>query len=314
MAIIGAGPVGLFCASFSYLHGLKTIIFDSLAEAGGQPKLLYPFKKIKDIPAFKEISASNLINRLEKDAQQKATFILNHRVTTIKKVKNKFVIDNTYTAKSVIIATGTGAFSPKKLPVKTNKECDSKIHYYVKEPQKMAHQQIGVFGGGDSALDWALELSSQPGTNIKLIHRRNEFRGLESSVKELKNLKNVEILTPYLPKAVQIRNNQLDIELKKMGSNDIIRKQFDQIIVAYGFRANNQFVKEWGVNLINNQIEVSPEMETNISGIYAIGDVATYSGRVPLIGLGFGEAQIAINSIMRSLFPEKTLTIHSTSI
>ena len=306
--------MGLFCANFAHLHGLKTIIFDSLAEVGGQPKLLYPFKEILDIPAYSSISANELIAKLQIDAKQYATFALSHPVATINQSNNEFVIDDDYSVKSIIIATGAGFFSPKKFPLKMNSAIEKRVHYYVKEPRNFAEQKIGVFGGGDSALDWAIELASQPDTKIKLVHRRNEFRGLESSVNKLKSLKNVEIKTPYLPKSIEIRDNQLDIGLKKVGTNDVIHEQFDEIIVGYGFRANNQFVKKWGVNLVNNQIEVSRSMETNVPGIYAIGDVTTYSGRVPLIGLGFGEAQIAITTIMRKLFPEKTLTIHSTSI
>ena len=267
-----------------------------------------------DIPVYSSILAHELITKLQNDARQHTTFVLNHPVRAIEQSNNEFVIDDDYSVRSVIIATGTGFFSPKKLPLKTNEEIEKRIHYYVKDPQDFAHQKVGVFGGGDSALDWAIEIANQPAAKIKLVHRRNEFRGLESSVTKLKSLKNVEIKTPYLPKSIEIRDNQLNISLKKIGSNDITDEQFDQIIVGYGFRANNQFVKKWGVNLVNNQIEVSRSMETNVPGIYAIGDVTTYSGRVPLIGLGFGEAQIAITTIMRKLFPEKTLTIHSTSI
>ncbi len=267
-----------------------------------------------DIPAYSSILAHELITKLQNDAGQHTTFVLNHPVRAIKQSNTEFVIDDDYSVRSVVIATGTGFFSPKKFPLKTNEEIEKRIHYYVKDPQDFAHQKIGVFGGGDSALDWAIELANQPAAKIKLVHRRNEFRGLESSVTKLKSLKNVEIKTPYLPKSIEIRDNQLDISLKKIGNNDVIHEQFDQIVVGYGFRANNQFVKEWGVNLVNNQIEVSRSMETNVPGIYAIGDVTTYSGRVPLIGLGFGEAQIAITTVMRKLFPEKTLTIHSTSI
>ncbi len=285
-----------------------------MSEIGGQPKLLYPFKQILDIPAYRSISAQELITNLQKDAEHNAKFILNHRVESIKESNKEFVIDNSFIVKCIIIATGTGFFSPKKFPLKVDNEIEKKIHYYVKEPQIFAHQQIGIFGGGDSALDWAVELANQPGTKIKLIHRRKVFRGLESSVKKLQNLKNVEIKTPYLPKSIELSDNQLNIGLKEMGSNDIISAKFDQIVVAYGFRANNQFVKKWGVNLTNNHIEVSRTMETNIPGIYAVGDVVTYPERVPLIGLGFGEAQIAVAAIMRTLFPEKTLTIHSTSI
>ncbi|WEV71235.1 NAD(P)/FAD-dependent oxidoreductase [Lactobacillus sp. ESL0785] len=314
IAIIGAGPIGLFAANFAHLHGLKTIVFDSLEEVGGQPKLLYPFKKIFDIPVFASITGRNLITQLKLQAEKNASFSLNHRVSEINHDDDHFLIDHEFLVKSVIIATGTGSFSPKKFPLKMDKEQTKHVHYYIREPKKFAKQTIGVFGGGDSALDWALELAQQPDTQIKLIHRRNEFRGLEGSLTQLKSLKNVEILTPYLPKTLQLVNNQLSIGLKQVGTTTINQQIFDQIVVAYGFRANNNFVRKWGVNLSGGQITVSSEMKTNIPGIYAIGDATTYPGRVPVIGLGFGEAQIAITSIMRSLFPEKTLTIHSTSI
>ena len=246
------------------MHGLNTIVFDSLSEVGGQPQMLYPFKQINDIPAYNSI------------------------------------------------ATGAGAFKPKELPLKISDEIKEKIHYFVKDPSQFKNQTIGVFGGGDSALDLALEVAKY--ANVKLIHRRDQFRGLESNVKKLKSLKNVEILTPYLPKKIELINNQLDISLKKMGVEQLRNVQLDQIVVAYGFRANNRFAKKWGINLEQSNIPVDPTMKTNIDGIYAAGDVVTYPGRVPLIALGFGEAQIAITSIMRNLFPEKSLTIHSTSI
>lgn len=281
---------------------------------GGQPKLLYPFKKIYDIPVFDEINGADLIKRLKKTAKDKTTFIVDHRVTSIKKIDDYFVIDDKFKVKSIIIATGAGSFEPKKFPVKSTKEVAKRIHYFIKKPGEFANQTIGVFGGGDSALDWSLELAEQKNTKVKLIHRRNEFRGLESTVQKLKSLKNVEIRTPYLPLSVTLRNNQLYIELKQMGKANVIKEQFDQIIVAYGFRAERNIAANWGIELNKNQIKVSRQMETNVPGIYAVGDAAGYDARVPIIGLGFGEAQIAVTSIMRSLFPEKTLIIHSTSI
>ncbi|WP_082621099.1 NAD(P)/FAD-dependent oxidoreductase [Lactobacillus acetotolerans] len=312
LAIIGAGPVGLFTANFAHLHGLKTIIFDSLATVGGQPELLYPFKKILDIPVFNTITGTELIKRLKNNILNKSTIKLNHRVNKIEKLDDGFHIDNEFLTKTVIIATGTGSFKPKKFPLKMNQEIEKKVHYYINDPNKYANQTVGVFGGGDSALDWAVELANR--SQVKLIHRRKEFRGLESNVNKLKKLKNVEILTPYLPKKISLSDNQLTVELKETGSSEINYQKFDQIIVAYGFRADNRFVRNWRVNLKGTHITVGPEMNTNVPGIYAIGDAIDYEDRVPLIGLGFGEAQIAINAIMRKLFPEKTLTIHSTSI
>lgn len=294
------------------MHGLNTIVFDSLSEVGGQPQMLYPFKQINDIPAYNSISGTDLIQKLKHDIKNETEIITNHKVVDVTKQSDGFIIDNIIYARSIIIATGAGAFKPKELPLKISDEIKEKIHYFVKDPSQFKNQTIGVFGGGDSALDLALEVAKY--ANVKLIHRRDQFRGLESNVKKLKSLKNVEILTPYLPKKIELINNQLDISLKKTGVEQLRNVQLDQIVVAYGFRANNRFAKKWGINLEQSNIPVDPTMKTNIDGIYAAGDVVTYPGRVPLIALGFGEAQIAITSIMRNLFPEKNLTIHSTSI
>lgn len=312
LAIIGGGPVGLFAANFANLHGLRTIIFDSLSEIGGQPQMLYPLKKISDIPAYDVITGTNLIRKLKDNLNNDTEIVTNHKVNTIEKANDGFIIDKNYLVKSVIIATGAGAFKPKELPLKTSEAVQKRIHYYIKNPTDFANQTIGVFGGGDSALDLALELASV--SHVKIIHRREQFRGLESNVKKLKALKNVEILTPYLPKSIELIDNHLSVSLKQIGTQQMKNEFLDQIIVAYGFRANNHFVKKWGIDTDGTHIAVDSTMKTNIDGIYAVGDAITYPGRIPLIALGFGEAQIAVSTIMRNLFPEKTLTIHSTSL
>lgn len=312
LAIIGAGPVGIFAANYAQLHGLKTALFESLNEIGGQPQMLYPFKQIADIPVFNKISGKDLIDHLKRNLNEKTFVFVNHDVSLVEKSTDGFIIDNDFRTRCIIVATGNGAFNPKKLPFKTDSETNSRIHYFVKDPAIFKNQTVGVFGGGDSALDWALELANY--ANVKLIHRRNEFRGLQASVDKLRNLKNVEIFTPFLPKNIKLVDNHLCISLKQVGHEDLQYENFDQIVVAYGFKANNRFVQKWGVDLTGSRINVNTEMATNVPGIYAIGDAITYPGRVPVIGVGFGEAQIAINAIMRKLFPEKTLTIHSTSL
>lgn len=304
--------MGLFAADFAHLHGLNTIIFDSLNEVGGQPNWLYPFKQIADIPVFDSITGSDLIKKLHNNIKDKVTIQTNYRVEKVKKNTTGFKINDDYQAKTIIIATGVGSFKPKKFPLKSTPEINNRIHYYIQNPALFKNQTVGIFGGGDSALDWGVELSKY--ANIKLIHRRKEFRGLESSVRKLNTLDNVELLTPYLPKHMELKNDKLSIELREVGSNNLLTQNFDQIVVAYGFRSDNRLIKQWGIDLTPSHIKVDQEMKTNIDGIYAIGDAVNYPGRVPVIGLGFGEAQIAITAIMRQLFPEKTLTIHSTSI
>ena len=312
LAIIGAGPIGLFASAFANLHGLKTITFEALSKVGGQVQWLYPQKNIQDIPGYNGITGSDLIENLTKQASQN-TFITNHKVKTIeKKENNTFLIDNTYIVKSIIIASGLGAFRPKKFPLHLNGNTEKHFHYFMTEPSAFANKNIAIFGGGDSALDWALQLSEN--ANISIIHRRDQFRGLESSVKKLKSLKNVEFLTPYLPKEANFEDNQLRLTLKAVGQDDLLERQFDEALIAYGFRSDNLQLRKWGLKLEGGLLKVSRTMQTNFKGIYAIGDATTYPGRVPMIALGFGEAQIAVTSIMNDLFPEKKMTLHSTSI
>lgn len=274
--------------------------------------MLYPFKEIRDIPVFYKISAKDLIQKLSNNLNNQTKVVTNHPVKCIKQEGNDWIIDDIYKVKSIIIATGNGAFTPKKLPLKTTPDIDSRIHYFINDPNFFKNKQVGIFGGGDSALDYTLELAKL--CQISLIHRRPQFRGLESSVEKAKSLKNIEILTPYLPKEINLVDNRLRVTLKHVASNKTLERDFDQIIVAYGFKARNQFLKKWGIELSNQRIRVNSDMQTNLTGVYSVGDAIYYPGRIPIIGVGFGEAQIAINSIMRDLFPEKTLTIHSTSM
>lgn len=272
--------------------------------------MLFPFKIIRDLPAFAKISAQNLIAKLTANLSKKTIIKSNHKVDKIATKNNGFIVDQQYFAKSIIIATGIGAFHPKKFPLRVNNEAQERIKYLVKNPADFAKQNIGVFGGGDSALDWCLQLAPQA-KKVTLIHRRHAFRGLESTLSALKKLKNVEVLTPYLPQKINLKHNVLELNLKEVGHPDHIEtRKFDQIVVAYGLRANNHFVKNWGIKLAQGRIKVNSRMETNVPHIYAIGDAVGYPGRVPLIGIGFGEAQIAINSIMRALFPQKTPNLH----
>lgn len=312
LAIIGAGPVGLFATAFANLHGLRTVTFEALSKVGGQVQWLYPQKNIQDIAGYNSITGNDLIKNLA-DQAYKGTFVTNHKVKNIQKIDNNFLIDNQYQVKSVLVASGLGAFRPKKFPLKLNPKLEKYFHYFMTNPAIFANKKVAIFGGGDSALDWALQLAEV--TNISIIHRRDQFRGLESSVNKLKSLKNVEFLTPYLPKDATIEDNQLRLKLKKVGQQDeTIQKSFDEALVAYGFKSDNLQLRKWGLTLQSGLLNVNRLMQTNVNGVYAIGDVTTYPGRVPMIALGFGEAQIAITSIMHDLFPEKTMTIHSTSI
>ena len=312
VAIIGGGPVGIFSTYFANLHGLKTITFEALDKIGGQVQWLFPNKEIKDIPAYPSISGTELIENLSTSINPKA-IKTNYRVETISKNNDLFVINSEFATKAIILATGLGAFHPKRLPLKTSSIEDKFIHYFMTDPIKYKDQRVAVLGGGDSALDWTLQLAKVV-KHVTLIHRRPDFRGMESSLNQLKNLNNVKISTPYLPKNIKVTDNLLELTLHKVGNDGKYIENFNNIFVAYGFKSDNRLLRKWGVDITPRGIKVNRSMATNISGIYAVGDSVDYTGRVPMIGLGFGEAQIAISNIMANLFPEKKITLHSTSI
>lgn len=311
--IIGGGPVGLFTGYFAGLHGLKTIVLEALADYGGQPQMLYPAKNIQDIPAYRSINGTSLTNNLLSALKTTKTVLRkNYRATELTKFKDYWLINHEIAAKSIVIATGEGAFRPKQLPLKLEPETSAHVHYSLPDPALFVNKNVAVLGGGDSALDFSLELAKI--ARITLIHRRREFRGMETNVQKLKKLKNVEILTPYLPQALSFHDNKLRLICKQVGSSKEWQQDFNEILVAYGFRANNRFLRKWQLELSEGLVNVDTSMRTNLPGIYAVGDAVTYGGRTPLIGLGFGEGQIAVMQIMRQVFPEKVLTVHSTAL
>lgn len=279
---------------------------------GGQPAALYPNKVIQDIPVFRDIKSFELTEKLCSNLSDDTDIYCNYKVENIIFDNSHFIINDDLISKTILITTGNGAFKPKAFPLAVPDNIESKISYFVKNPQDYQDKQVAVLGGGDSALDWALELSQY--AKVSLIHRRNQFRGLESNVEKVKKNPKVSVLTPYLPADLTENSGRCELSLKKVGTDETNSFIFDNLIVAYGFRANNRFIKKWGIELENDLIKVDRKMETSVKGIFAAGDSVGYEGRVPIIGIGFGEAQIAITSIMQTIFPDKQLTIHSTSI
>ena len=279
---------------------------------GGQPAALYPNKVIQDIPVFRDIKSFELTEKLCSNLSDDTDIYRNYKVENIIFDNSHFIINDDLISKTILITTGNGAFKPKAFPLAVPDNIESKISYFVKNPQDYQDKQVAVLGGGDSALDWALELSQY--AKVSLIHRRNQFRGLESNVEKVKKNPKVSVLTPYLPADLTENSGRCELSTKKVGTDETNSFIFDNLIVAYGFRANNRFIKKWGIELENDLIKVDRKMETSVKGIFAAGDSVGYEGRVPIIGIGFGEAQIAITSIMQTIFPDKQLTIHSTSI
>ncbi len=300
VVIIGAGPVGLFAVHQLGIKGLKSEVIDNLDKAGGQCIELYPDKPIYDIPAIPKCSGKSLTENLLQQIKPFGSNIhLNERVQEIKKEKNNWILktnkNKAFSTPNIIIAGGVGSFEPRKLPLKELTKFEGKsVFYSVIDKNFFKNKKISIFGGGDSALDWALELSKY--SKVTLIHRRDEFRGAPHTLEELKKLKEngkIIIKTPFQIKSINNGNELKFIEIKD--DNEKIEKiETDLILGFFGLIMQLGPIAEWGLNMNKKTIEVNTQnFQTNKSGIFAIGDICSYPGKLKLILSGFHEAALA---------------------
>lgn len=320
ITIIGGGPAGLFAGFYAGMRQAKTKIIESLPQLGGQLTLLYPEKKIYDIPGFPAIPAADLIDNLIKQmAPFNHTIELNEEVLELKKMPDDTIYLRTTTqehySKAVIITAGNGAFQPRKLQCDYDPRLENKsLHYHVSRPDDFTGKDIVICGGGDSAVDWALTLEPLA-KSVRLLHRRDKFRAHEHSL-ELLAQSSVEVTTPYVIK--EIANDgeairSLVIADPKTGETETITA--DHLIVTYGFVTNLGEIANWGLDQERHAITVKSDMSTNIPGVYAAGDICTYPGKVKLIATGFGEAPTAVNNALHYISPDiRTQPAHSTSV
>lgn len=320
VTIIGGGPVGMFSAFYGGMRGMSVKVIESLPQLGGQLSALYPEKYIYDIAGFPEIKAQQLIDNLEK---QMKTFpvevCLKESVVSIEKNSDGiFTIKTnvtTHYSKTILITAGNGAFNPRPLGIEREEEFkDTNLHYFVNDLEKFRGKNVMIFGGGDSAVDWALMLEPVA-RKVMLIHRRDKFRAHEHSVEKLLN-SSVEVLTPYIPHKL-IGTEKIDQVALKHAKDDsqTILKDVDEVIVNFGFVSTLGPIKDWGLQIEKNSIVVNSRMETNIAGVYAVGDICTYDGKIKLIASGFGEAPAAISNAKVYIDPSsKVQPLHSTSI
>ena len=298
--IIGAGPVGLFAVHQLGIKGLKSVVIDNLDKAGGQCIELYPDKPIYDIPAVPECTGKELTkNLLEQIKPFKTEFFYNERVDDVKQDKDNWIVKtnnkNEFTAPNIIIAGGVGSFEPRKLSLKEAEKFEgTSIFYAVKDKEKFKNKYISIFGGGDSALDWALELSKF--SKITIIHRREEFRGASHTLSELKKLEKngkISIKTPCQLESIEGDKNIKTISIK-FENGKIEKIKTDIILGFFGLIMKLGPIAEWGLNMNKKTIEVnSKNFETNKKGIFAVGDICTYSGKLKLILSGFHEVALA---------------------
>ena len=318
--IIGAGPVGLFCVHQLGIIGLKCEVVDNLDKLGGQCIELYPDKPIYDIPAVPECTGEELTNNLiEQIKPFKESFHLGERVEEIKKEEKKWIVKTNkgtvFEAFSIIIAGGVGSFEPRKFPTKTAEKYEGKnVLYSIKDKKIFKDKTVSVFGGGDSALDWAIELSNT--SKVILVHRRDEFRGAQASIDKVKQLQEqgkIKIYTKYQLKSVNGNDEVESITIKHEEDTEKEIKT-DYVLGFFGLIMKLGPIAEWGLNLDKKMIPVNTEnFETDKKGIFAIGDICTYPGKLKLILSGFHEGALAARGSFKYAKPDEKLRFEFTT-
>ena len=318
--VIGAGPVGLFTVHQLGIIGLKAEVVDNLDKVGGQCIELYPDKPIYDIPAIPECTGEILTkNLLEQIKPFKTNFHLNERVQENLKEENNWKIktnkNKIFIAPNIIIAGGVGSFEPRKFSVKGAETFENKgIFYSVKDKNFFKSKKVCIFGGGDSALDWAIELSKF--AEITIVHRRNEFRGAEHSAEIARKLEKegkIKIKTPFQIQSIEGQDKINSIIIKKEdGKAEEIKTDF--VLGFFGLLMKLGPIVEWGLNLDKKTIPVDTEnFQTNKKGIFAIGDICTYPGKLKLILSGFHEGALAARACFKLARPNEKYRFEFTT-
>ncbi len=318
--IIGAGPTGLFTAHQLKIIGLDCQIVDNLDKIGGQCIELYPDKPIYDIPAIPECTGEELTKNLIKQLEPfNIKFHLNERVDEVKKDNNNWEVKTSngkkFTTPNIIIAGGVGSFEPRKFPLKECENFENKsLFYSVKDKKIFDKKTVSIFGGGDSALDWAVELSKN--SKVNLIHRRDEFRGANATVDkvhELANAGKISLFTKYQLNGVKGSDNLEIVEITN-DNKEVKTLKTDYILGFFGLIMQLGPIAKWGLNLNKKTIEVDTEkFETNQQGIYAVGDICTYPGKLKLILSGFHEGALAARACFKLARPNEKYRFEFTT-
>jgi len=321
--IIGAGPTGLFTVFEAGLLKLKCHLIDSLPMPGGQCAEIYPKKPIYDIPSHPEILAGDLIKNLEAQIApfQPGYTLGEHAVSIEKTEEDQFVVTTDqgtqHQAPVVAIAGGLGTFEPRKPPLENLEFFETKgVNYIIKDPEYYRNKKIVIAGGGDSALDWTIFLEPIA-SSVTLVHRRNEFRGALDSVdkvQELKNAGRIHLITPAEVTALKGKDKLEGITITREGATEDL--VCDVFIPLFGLTPKLGPIANWGLEIEKNAIKVdnSLDYQTNIPGIYAIGDVNTYPGKLKLILCGFHEATLMCQSAFKRIYPEKRNVLKYTTV
>lgn len=317
LVIIGAGPVGLFAIFEAGMLKMRCHVVDTLEMAGGQCSALYPEKPIYDIPGYPAIEAQELVRKLEEQAAPfNPTYHLNQQVTAVAKLENGNwkVATNTGTeieCKAIIIAAGCGAFGPNRPPLDGLEAYEGKsIFYLVRRKEDFRGKRVVIAGGGDSAVDWALSLADVA-SKLYMVHRRPKFRAAPESADRMEQLAKagkIEMVIPYQLSGLQGSDGQLTgVEVETLeGQKRIL--EADVLLPFFGLAMELGPIANWGLNLNKHHIDVNPTtLATNVDGIHAIGDIATYAGKLKLILCGFSEAAMACHALHSRVHPGEVL-------
>ncbi|WP_037318990.1 NAD(P)/FAD-dependent oxidoreductase [Salegentibacter sp. Hel_I_6] len=324
--IIGAGPTGLFAVFEAGLLKLKCHLIDALPQPGGQCSEIYPKKPIYDIPGFPEVLAGDLVtNLMEQIKPFEPGFTLGERAQTIDKQEDGSFIVTTnkgtkHHAPVVVIAGGLGSFEPRKPPIPNITDFEDKgVAYIIREPEDYRDKKVVIAGGGDSALDWAIYLADVA-SEVSLVHRRNDFRGALDSVEKVEELSKIGKIN--LITNAEVTDLQGEDELEsvvithKASASEKEIKETDYFIPLFGLSPKLGPIADWGLEIEKNAIKVDNayDYQTNIPGVYAIGDVNTYPGKLKLILCGFHEAAIMCQSAYQRIFPDKKYVMKYTTV
>ncbi|MGP1992111.1 NAD(P)/FAD-dependent oxidoreductase [Zobellia laminariae] len=323
--IIGAGPTGLFAVFEAGLLQLKCHLIDALPQSGGQCSEIYPKKPIYDIPGFPEVLAGDLVNNLMEQIKPfEPGFTLGERAQTIEKLEDGTFIVTTnkgtkHHAPIVAIAGGLGSFEPRK-PLLENlqKYEDNGVAYIIKDPEVYRDKRVVIAGGGDSALDWSIFLADVA-SQVTLVHRRSEFRGALDSVEKVQHLKNegkINLITPGEIIGLQGKDTLESVTIRKTTNPDEdVILEVDNFVPLFGLSPKLGPIADWGLDIEKNAIKVDTfDYQTNVPGIYAIGDVNTYPGKLKLILCGFHEATLMCQSAYQRIYPDKKYVMKYTTV
>jgi ferredoxin/flavodoxin---NADP+ reductase len=302
LTIVGAGPSGLFATFYAGLRQMKTKLIDALEEPGGQVAVLYPEKYIFDVPGFSKVLAKDLVKNLVEQAfQYKPTVVLGERVIGLHKTDGTFELvtdkGTRHYTKAVLIAAGVGAFSPNRLEAKGAADYEGKgVHYFVKDKSVFKDKNLLIVGGGDSAVDWALNIKDIA-HKITLVHRRDVFRAHEGSVAELMK-SNVDVKLFYEVRSLAGDGSKvMQAVIFDNRTKEETKLDVDAVLVNIGFRADLGPIKDWGLAIDGREIRANGKMETSIPGVFVAGDIAgPLDGvKLNLIATGYAQAALAVN-------------------